>query len=442
MKHIVAILFLFSLPASQSLYANLTIYKDGHALIKQPVFWEDVESDQNIIVWDVLPKGIVYSSPFLTLENANVLIQSFNKDVFHFSDRLYDYLGTKIEIKLINSNDMTGTLIEVTDKNLTIQRRRSLISFNRDRVDYINVPSADNVQYKPTLKWTIQVEQETDTIAGNLTYLTSGFSWDANYRFIIDPSIDEAQFIAEAAITNESNINFENAALSLVEGKLNMNESNASSIAPRSKVLKNSNPNRSDLGDYHIFNIDSDMSLITKETIVTRLYPSRNVSFVKKYIFENDEKSQKDEPLTVEYDIPNTLENNLGIPLPKGEIQLYQLLSNGSIEFVGKDKIKQIPRNETANISSGKAFDVVGTRNILNYDRQQKSEEASISIKVANSQENSVDVKLVEHIYGDWVIRNASTDYRKVDASTIHFMISIPKESSKIITYTYRKEWK
>ena len=196
------------------------------------------------------------------------------------------------------------------------------------------------------------------------------------------------------------------------------------------------------MGDYHIFNIDSDMSLITKETIVTRLYPSRNVSFIKTYIFENDEKSQKDEPLTVEYDIPNTLENNLGIPLPKGEIQLYQLLGNGSVEFVGKDKIKQIPRNETANISSGKAFDVVGTRNILNYDRQQKSEEASISIKVANSQGNSVDVKLIEHIYGDWVIRNASADYRKVDASTIHFSISIPKETSKTITYTYRKEWK
>ena len=128
--------------------------------------------------------------------------------------------------------------------------------------------------------------------------------------------------------------------------------------------------------------------------------------------------------------------------MPKGEIQLYQLLRNGSVEFVGKDKIKQIPRNETANISSGKAFDVVGTRNILNYDRQQKSEEASISIKVANSQGNTVEVKLVEHIYGDWVIRNASTDYRKVDASTIHFMISIPKNSSKTITYTYRKEWK
>ena len=442
MKHLIAILLLFSVPASQSLYANLTIYKDGHALIKQPVFWEDVDSDQNIIIWDVLPKGIVYSSPFLTLDNANVLIQSFNKDVYHFSDRLYDYLGTKIEIKLINSNDMTGTLIEVTDKNLTIQRRRSLISFNRDRVDYINVPSADNVQFKPTLKWTIEIEEEADTIAGNLTYLASGFSWDANYRFIIDSSIDEALFIAEAAITNESNINFENAALSLVEGELNMNESPDTPINLESNASKTSYPDRSELGDYHIFNIDTNMSLITKETIITRLYPSRNVSFIKTYIFENDEKSQKDEPLTVEYDIPNTFENNLGIPLPKGEVQLYQLLENGSIEFVGKDKIKQTPRNETANISSGKAFDVVGARKVLNYDRQQKSEEASISIKITNSQGDPINIKLIEHIYGDWVIRNASSDYRKVDASTIHFMVSIPKESSRIITYTYRKEWK
>ena len=199
---------------------------------------------------------------------------------------------------------------------------------------------------------------------------------------------------------------------------------------------------RSELGDYHIFNIDTDMSLITKETIVTRLYPSRNVSFNKTYIFENEEKGQKEEPLSVEYDIPNTSENNLGLPLPKGEIQIYQLLDNGSIEFIGKDQINQIPRNETANISSGKAFDVLGSRTVLNYDRQQKSEEASISITIKNSKMEPADVRLVEHIYGDWVIRNASSDYRKVDASTIHFIISVPKESSRTITYTFRKEWK
>ena len=85
---------------------------------------------------------------------------------------------------------------------------------------------------------------------------------------------------------------------------------------------------------------------------------------------------------------------------------------------------------------------MLGTRKILNYDRQQKSEEASISINVKNSQMEPINVRLIEHIYGDWVIRNASTDYRKVDASTIHFIVTVAGDSALSVNYTYRKEWK
>lgn len=443
MKQILLLFITSSLSFAQSLYANMTIYKDDFALIKQPVLWEELESDQNIIIWDILPIGIVQGSPFLSLDNANVLIQSFNQDVFHFSDRLYNYLGTKVDVKLINENDMNGTLVEVTDKTLTLQRRRSVISFNRDRIDYINIPGMmENIQFKPTLKWTIETEQETDTIAGNLTYLTSGFDWNANYRFIVEPNGDEAQFISEASVVNNSNINFENTTLSLVEGQLNMDTQQNSQM--RFFENKSSKPTAkiSQLGDYHIYSINSDISLISKETIITRLYPSRKVSFNKTYLFENDERGQKEEPLSVEYAIPNTAQNNLGLPMPQGKIQLYQLLSNGNIEFIGQDKIMQIPKNETATVSSGKAFDVIGERKVLNYDRQRKSEEASISVKISNTLNKSIDVRLIEHIYGDWVVRNASSNYRKVDASTIHFSLSISPESSRTITYTYRKEWK
>ena len=443
MKQILLLFITSSLSFAQSLYANMTIYKDGFALIKQPVLWEELESDQNIIIWDILPIGIVQGSPFLSLDNANVLIQGFNQDVFRFSDRLYNYLGTKVDVKLINENDMNGTLVEVTDKTLTLQRRRSVISFNRDRIDYINIPGMmENIQFKPTLKWTIETEQETDTIAGNLTYLTSGFDWNANYRFIVEPNGDEAQFISEASVVNNSNINFENINLSLVEGQLNMDIQQNTQM--RFFENKSSKPTAkiSQLGDYHIYSINSDISLISKETIITRLYPSRKVSFNKTYLFENDERGQKEEPLSVEYAIPNTAQNNLGLPMPQGKIQLYQLLSNGNIEFIGQDKIMQIPKNETATVSSGKAVDVIGERKVLNYDRQRKSEEASISVKISNTLNKSIDVRLIEHIYGDWVVRNASSNYRKVDASTIHFSLSISPESSRTITYTYRKEWK
>ena len=158
MRCLLLALFLFSNSFAQSLYANITIYKDGFALVKQPVLWENLETDQSIIIWDILPFGIVYDSPFLVLENAKVLTQSFNQDVFHFSDRLYNYLGERIDVKLINENDMSGTLVEVTDETLTLQRRRSIISFNRDRVAYINLPGLmEDVQYKPTIKWALSL---------------------------------------------------------------------------------------------------------------------------------------------------------------------------------------------------------------------------------------------------------------------------------------------
>ena len=241
---------------------------------------------------------------------------------------------------------------------------------------------------------------------------------------------------------NNSNINFENITLSLVEGQLNMDIQQNTQM--RFFENKSSKPTAkiSQLGDYHIYSINSDISLISKETIITRLYPSRKVSFNKTYLFENDERGQKEEPLSVEYAIPNTAQNNLGLPMPQGKIQLYQLLSNGNIEFIGQDKIMQIPKNETATVSSGRAFDVIGERKVLNYDRQRKSEEASISVKISNTLNKSIDVRLIEHIYGDWVVRNASSNYRKVDASTIHFSLSISPENSRTITYTYRKEWK
>ena len=138
----------------------------------------------------------------------------------------------------------------------------------------------------------------------------------------------------------------------------------------------------------------------------------------------------------------NSTKNNLGVPLPQGKIKLFQTTPSGKIEFVGEDEIRQVPKGANATIISGRAFDVIGKRSVVNYDRQRKSEEGSISITVTNTLPQNIKVRLIEHIYGDWVIRNASTNYRKEDASTIHFSINIPADGFSTVTYTYRKEWK
>ena len=108
---------------------------------------------------------------------------------------------------------------------------------------------------------------------------------------------------------------------------------------------------------------------------------------------------------------------------------------------MGEDKLKQIPKGATAKLIAGRAFDVVGKRKVLNYDRQRKSEEASIEIKITNTKDQDVNVKLIEKISGEWVIRDESAMYMKEDASTIYFPITVPANDEILVTYTYRKEW-
>ena len=49
----------------------------------------------------------------------------------------------------------------------------------------------------------------------------------------------------------------------------------------------------------------------------------------------------------------------------------------------------------------------------MNYDRQRKSEEAVIEIKVTNTRNEDINVLLVEHINGDWIIKDESLNYQK-----------------------------
>lgn len=427
----------------QSNHATMTLYKDGFALIKQPLAW-NVESGESNIAWDLLPAGMIKDSPFLTLDGANIKMQRLNQDVFHFADRLYEFLGETVDIKLINEKPMTGTLVEVTGNTITIERKRSVISFNRNRIDYINAPgNLENVMYKPSLTWNIY-KKKMGAVRGSLTYLSRGFDWDAIYRLILNESGSGAEFIAEAFVKNNSNLDFTNLSLLLVEGKLKQNGAGSpprvmyrAMAAPQENVA----PKEEQLGDYHIYHLGGKIGFRGGESIITRLYAPKKVSFQKTYLFENDERSQREEPLEIEYQIANTKGNNLGVPLPQGKIQLYQSVMNDAIEFVGEDEIRQVPKGATATIISGRAFDVVGKRTVLNYDRQRKSEEGSISIEVKNTLPGQIKVRLIEHIYGDWVVRDASANYRKKDASTIHFPLTIPANGSQTVTYTYRKEW-
>ncbi len=451
MKKILIVFFTLSQVWGQSVGASLTIYKDGFALVKQPVSWH-VKTGNNTIQYDRITRGMYADSPFLDLQNAEIYAQRLNQNIFSSNKLFQNKLGEQVELKLAGEKTISGTLLEYNSSQITIQTKSNLKSFLRNDLDFISVKEIiENPQLRPILSWDI-FSKNIGKAKGNLIYMSAGFDWNAKYRLIMLDEFDNAMLIPEAFVKNNSNITFSKLSLQLVEGNLNrVHHDNVAQSLQRSEAkmlyagadmgYAPTAPVRENLGDYYIYTIPKSLILRGNESITVRLYVARKIKYYKTYLFENYEQAQREEPLSVEIKIDNTEENNLNLPLPQGTIELYQTMQNGELEFLGEDRLKQIPKGATAKLIAGRAFDVVGKRKVINYDRQRKSEEASIEIKITNTKDQDVNVKLIEKISGEWVVRDESAMYMKEDASTIYFPIIVPANGEMLVTYTYRKEW-
>ena len=448
MKNILFILLINFVLIAQSEDATLTIYKDGTAMVKQPVGWS-IPSGYSYVTWSSLPNGIYRDTPFLNIEGADILSQRFNDNIFTGTDFFKSLRGEEIQVKPKNGKLVKGTLLEISAASVTISHQSGIMSFNRGELEYLGNKTNELSlpTFNPFLSWDLKSKSDK-IIKGELVYRTKNFSWNTVYRLKV-LNEEKGELIAEAVISNTSDMSFDNSSLKLVEGNLNRyNEKRPRPERlnrPMTMAAQNdasSMMDKNELGDYHIYTLNEKHDLGAKENITVRMYGPLDIGYSKKYVFENSERRLKDEPLEVQLTMNNTESNGLGISLPGGKVEMYAFNKANGLEYIGADNMGQVPKGQSTTLTSGRAFDVIGNRKVLNYDRQRKSEEAVIEIKVTNARNEDIDVLLIEHINGDWIIKDESLNYQKKDASTVHFPLSLNAGETKNVYYTYRKEWK
>ena len=443
MKKLSILILINIIFAQTSKKANVTIYKDGTALVKQEIVWNNIPKGKSIIKYDDIPKSIQKDTPFISIENVQVLNQKFVEKIFSTNNYFSSKKGDYITVKLRNEKAVSGNLLEISSNLLTIQSKYSVRSFNRDNIEYIE--TKDNISapnFSPYLQWEIK-NNKAGKVKASLVYKLGNVSWDAIYRLTTNGQT-KGELVVEGVIFNNSSKDYLNANINLVEGIINKSKpkqtNNYSEMAMSRSVVQKNTP--AELGDYYIYSTGSIQNFTSRENITVGIYGPLNVNYEKVYVFENFERQKKDEPLIIEYTLSNTEKDGLGIVLPAGKVDIYTNSNKGGFEFIGSDNIGQVPKGESSKIQAGYAFDITGKRKVINYDRQRKSEEAVIEVALNNSKSETASVKVVEHINGDWVIRDPSHDYIKEDASTIHFLIDVEPGKKEFITYTYRKEWK
>ena len=442
MKKLIFILLLFSLVFSQqeSSSRSLTIYKDNFAVIKEPIIW-NLKSGSNTTSFSNISKNLLFDSPALNIEGVQVLSQTLNKNFSSTDSFLKNSIGSPVEIIPTSGSRTEGLLMDINSSSISVKTSKGLVIFQRSQLLSITLKS-NSVQDKftPEIVWEI-ISTEEKSVNAELTYISSGFSWKPIYTLTINGDDSSALLSVNAEVSNNSNISLFATSLSVVEGNVPLNSS-SKKASYQMMESRSAMDTRSSLGDFYIFDIGSNLKLDSMQSIQLPLMESRQITYDKKYIFENSERDQGDEPLSVEVSFENSASNNLELPLPSGILFLYEKDEFNSMRFIGRNSLKQLYKGSVAILDGGKAFDIIGKRRILNFDRQTKSEESTISLQILNTSDKSIKVKAVEKIFGDWVIKESSSMYIKEDASTIYFPLEIEPGQSELITYTYKKEWK
>ena len=442
MKKLIFILLSFSLVFSQqeSSKRSLTIYKDNFAVIKEPIIW-NLKSGSNTASFSNISKNLLFDSPVLNVEGVQILSQTLNKNFSSTDSFLKNSIGSPVEVIPTSGSRTEGLLMDINSSSISVKTSKGLVVFQRSQLLSITLKSNSiHDKFAPEIVWEL-ASDEDKSINAELTYITSGFSWKPIYTLTINGDDSKATLDVNAEISNNTNVSLFATNISVVEGNVPL-QSKSKSVSYQMIESRNAMDNRSALGDFYIFDIGLNMKLDSMQSVQLPLMDQREITYDKKYVFQNSERDQGDEPLSIEVSFENSASNNLELPLPSGVLFLYEKDDLNSMRFIGRNSLTQLYKGGVAILDGGKAFDIIGKRRILNFDRQKNSEESTISLQILNTSDKSIKVKAVENIFGDWVIKESSSMYIKEDASTIFFPLEIEPGQSELITYTYKKEWK
>lgn len=385
-----------------------------------------------------------------------VLEQNFDFDLLTPDTLLKKYVGKTVGV--IKTHPTTGE--ETEEKATVLSAANGTVLRIGDRIEtgtpgrlvFHEVPP--NLRDRPTLVMQLDSPSAGD-LDLELTYLTGGLSWQADYVGELSPAEDRMDLTGWVTLENTSGTAYRNAKLQLVAGDVNMVPEDAmpEMMMTRAMVADAAPPMEEEaLFEYHLYTLPRATTIADKQTKQVALLRAADVPVTKELVFQGNPhvyrggKGQTGERLKagVFVEIDNREESNLGIPLPKGTVRIYKDDSAGNAQFVGEDAIDHTAKNDTVRLKLGEAFDVTAEKVQTEFKKLAGSGpwnyryESAYKIAINNGKPESVTVKVQEPIPGDWQVLEESQPHEKISADTAVWTLEVPAEDKTTLTYRVR----
>ena len=353
--------------------------------------------------------------------------------------RLYNTDGTYLEAKLLST---AGPVFEINGQ---------IHLGHNGRLVLPSLP--ENLVSKPTLVWLLR-----NALAGpqrvEASYLTGGITWKADYVLVLNPADTKADVTGWVTIDNRSGATYGNAALKLVAGDVNRavdgrRSQRAMEIATKAASMAEAARDFKSEGffEYHLYTLDGRTTIKDNQTKQLTLMAAGDVPVVKQLIYYGAQDYYRtsygvpmsNQKIGVYFDIKNSKDNRLGVPLPKGKVRVYKSDASGSQQFVGEDWIDHTPKDERVKIKMGDAFDLVGERTQKEWRKIASNlYEVEWEISLRNHKKEDQTVTVIEPVPGDWQVLTSTHAWEKPEAHTLKFQVPVPKEGASTLTYRVR----
>jgi hypothetical protein len=389
-----------------------------------------------------------------------VLEQNYEYDLLEPDKLLRKYVGR--EITLVRDRVENGT-------TRTEQVKALLLAYNNGpvwkigseivtglRVDQFRFPELpDNLFSRPTLVWTLDntgaARQKIEA-----AYLAGNMSWNADYVLTVGRDDRDAGLGGWVTLTNNSGTAFKNASLQLIAGDLHrapdqlrreadmVMESMAKAAAAPAFA-------REAFSEYHLYTLQRRTSVNDRQTKQIAFLTSEHVPVEKRFVVEGQQfyyhnRQHPGSPIKdlvkVYYRFKNDEKSGLGMPMPAGTVRVYQADSKGSVQFAGEDRIDHTPKDETLNVYTGNAFDVVCERKQVDFKALSSDVyEMEFEITLRNHKDSAITVEVNEPVGGDWQMLSSSHRWTKTEAWAVSFNVPVQRDSSAVLRYRIRARW-
>jgi len=412
---------------------TLTLYQSDMAMVSS-TFTAPAASQR--LNFNGLPRGLLPQSVQLT--GNTLTLQRWTVDQ-SFEQRLQAMIGEDLTLEHIDSaQTRSGRLLGFNGALFEFEYQGSVMRYPVQGKWQPRLPSYDPSQTELSLQLGLPLSQPDF----ELSYLSRGFSWAAEYQIELQGE-DSIDLRARAALFNRSEADFSATTLNLLAGNPRtpqqiqpMMEMRALAAAPMADAVA-----VTQVQGYQLFRLPQRYELSAGSSQRVPLFEAAGLSASVNYRINHNayqgrrpgiEQQYAQQQLSFELD-----ETRIDKPLPSGEVQLFKRDTNNQLQFVGSQQLGQYSPGQSIDLNYGEVFDLRAQRRQTDYQRNGNTYLQGYEVKLINGANKARVVEYQVDVNEQWSLEDSS-QLATADGMQVRWLVEVPAKGETTLSYTLR----